>query len=166
MFQLMARMITFQTHISQLLAPVRTHLADASQPKVYNQLANLLQHASRGISANPTATPQDVMVFIHGVLEGGLAQEEAARQLAEAEATAAVHVADGAGWWPWVVCNMLQILFRARSAASHSADGCSANPDSQNVVQYSNNPCHRIAQLPTLSASSHNGWYVMKTLTT
>lgn len=97
MFQLLARMITFQTHISQLLAPVRSHLANASQPKVYNQLANLLQHASRGISANPTATPEHIMVFIHGVLEGGLAQEEAARKLAEAEATVAVHVDTDAG---------------------------------------------------------------------
>ena len=103
MFQLLARMVTFRTHIGPLLAPVRTNLPQASQPKVFNQLTNLLQHASRGISANATATPEDVMVFIHGVLEGGLAQEEAARQLAEAEATAAVLIPEVSGDSPFKV---------------------------------------------------------------
>lgn len=92
MYQLLARMVSFRANIGQLLGSVRTHLSDASQPKVYNKLSNLLQHASRGILGNPTAQPQDLMVFVHGVLEGGLAQEEAAREAAEAEATAAVRV--------------------------------------------------------------------------
>ena len=92
MYQLLARMVSFRANIGQLLGSVRTHLSDASQPKVYNKLSSLLQHASRGILANPTAQPQDLMVFVHGVLEGGLAQEEAAREAAEAEATAAVRV--------------------------------------------------------------------------
>ena len=91
MYQLLARMITFRQNIGQLLAAVRKHLPDASQPKVYNKLSVLLQHASRGIHANATASPQDLMVFIHGVLDGGLAGEEAAREAAQAEATAAVH---------------------------------------------------------------------------
>lgn len=90
MYQLLARMVSFRANIGQLLGSVRTHLSDASQPKVYNKLSSLLQHASRGIMANPTAQPQDLMVFVHGVLEGGLAQEEAAREAAEAVATAAV----------------------------------------------------------------------------
>lgn len=92
MYQLLARMVSFRANIGQLLGSVRTHLSDASQPKVYNKLSSLLQHASRGILANPTAQPQDLMVFVHGVLAGGLAQEEAAREAAEAEATAAVRV--------------------------------------------------------------------------
>lgn len=92
MYQLLARMVSFRAHIGQLLGAVRTHLPDASQPKVYNKLASLLQHASRGILANPTAQPQDLMTFVHGILEGGLAQEEAAREAAEAEATAAIRV--------------------------------------------------------------------------
>ncbi len=91
MYQLLARMITFRQNIGQLLAAVHKHLPDASQPKVYNKLSVLLQHASRGIHANATASPQDLMVFIHGVLDGGLAGEEAAREAAQAEATAAVH---------------------------------------------------------------------------
>lgn len=90
MYQLLACMVTFRANIGQLLGSVSTHLPDASQPKVYNKLSSLLQHASRGILANPTAQPQDLMVFVHGVLEGGLAQQEAAREAAEAEATAAV----------------------------------------------------------------------------
>lgn len=90
MYHLLARMVSFRANIGQLLGPVRTHLSEASQPKVYNKLSSLLQHASRGIMANPTAQPQDLMVFVHGVLEGGLAQEEAAREAAESEATAAV----------------------------------------------------------------------------
>ena len=90
MYQLLARMVTFRANIGQLLGSVRTHLVEASQPRVYNKLSSLLQHASRGILANPTAQHQDLMVFVHGVLEGGLAQEEAAQEAAEAEATAAV----------------------------------------------------------------------------
>lgn len=90
MYQLLARMVTFRANIGQLLGSVRTHLPEASQPRVYNKLSSLLQHASRGILANPTAQPQDLMVFVHGVLEGGLAQQEAAQEAAEAEATAAV----------------------------------------------------------------------------
>ena len=97
MYQLLARMITFRQNIGQLLAAVRKHLADASQPKVYNKLSVLLQHASRGIHANATASPQDLMVFIHGVLDGGLAGEEAAREAAQAEATAAVHTSSECG---------------------------------------------------------------------
>ena len=92
MYQLLARNITFRNSIGLLLAPVRAHLADVGQPKVASKLTSLLQHASRGIQANSTADPQDLMTFIHGVLEGGLAQEEAAREAAQAEATAAVHV--------------------------------------------------------------------------
>ena len=91
MYQLLARMITFRQNIGQLLAAVCKHLPDASQPKVYNKLSVLLQHASRGIHANATASPQDLMIFIHGVLDGGLAGEETAREAAQAEATAAVH---------------------------------------------------------------------------
>lgn len=91
MYQLLARMTTFRQNIGQLLAAVRKHLADASQPKVYNKLSVLLQHASQGFHANATASPQDLMVFIHGVLDGGLAGEEAAREAAQAEATAAVY---------------------------------------------------------------------------
>ena len=102
MYQLLARLITFRDSIGKLLAPVRTHLADASQPKVYNKLTVLLQHASRGIQANQTANPQDLMTLIHGVLEGGLAQEEAAREAAEAEATAAVHMPGGSLNWQLV----------------------------------------------------------------
>ncbi|KAK9818396.1 hypothetical protein WJX72_012002 [[Myrmecia] bisecta] len=87
-YQLLARMVTFRTHIGLLLSSVRVHLGEASNPKIRAKLAQMLQSAVRGIQANPSAGPEDVLVFVHSALEGGLAAEEdaqaAARQKAEA----------------------------------------------------------------------------------
>jgi hypothetical protein len=40
-------------------------LEQASNPKMRAKLVQLLQHAGRGLQANPTATPEDVMVRAH-----------------------------------------------------------------------------------------------------
>ena len=52
------------------------------------KLVALLQAAARGVSANPTATPADVVLFVHGVLEAGVAAEEEAAAQAGAAAEA------------------------------------------------------------------------------
>ena len=78
-----------------LLALVHSHLGEASHPKTRTKVVALLHHAGRGFAANPSAGPQDLMVFVHSVLEPGLAAEEAARQLAQAEATTALPAARG-----------------------------------------------------------------------
>ena len=48
--------------------------------------------------ANPTATPEDMLVFINAVLTDGLAAEEAARVQSQAAAAAATRQA---GAMPW-----------------------------------------------------------------
>ena len=68
---------------------VRERLGEASAPKVRAQLAALLQAALRGAAANPSATADDIAVFVYSTLEGGLAAEEAAAAAAAAAAEAA-----------------------------------------------------------------------------
>lgn len=75
-----------------MCAQVRERLGEASAPKVRAQLAALLQAALRGAAANPSATADDIAVFVYSTLEGGLAAEEAA-----AAATAAAAEAAGQG---------------------------------------------------------------------
>ena len=69
-------------------AQVSERLPEASNPGVRTKLAGLLQAAARGISANPTATPADIILFVHGVLETGIAAEEKAAAQARAAAEA------------------------------------------------------------------------------
>lgn len=63
---------------------VRTRLAEGPGPKARKQLESLLQHAVRGITANPTATLEDLLVFVHGTLSHGLAQEARSVELSQA----------------------------------------------------------------------------------
>lgn len=69
---------------------VRNRLGEANDPKVRNKLTQLLQYAARGVQANPSATVEDVLVFVHAVLSDGLQAEEAARARAQAAAQAAI----------------------------------------------------------------------------
>lgn len=66
---------------------MRARLAEGPGPKARKQLANLLQHAVRGIAANPTATLEDLLVFVHGTLQHGLAQEARSVELSQAAAS-------------------------------------------------------------------------------
>jgi len=53
-YQLLARIITFGERIAELLTTVQSRLAEASHPKTRSKLSALLQHAARGVLANPT----------------------------------------------------------------------------------------------------------------
>ncbi|KAK9863125.1 hypothetical protein WJX84_001609, partial [Apatococcus fuscideae] len=86
-YLLLARHITFRTHVASLLAPVRARLAEGPGPRARKQLENLLQHAVRGIAANPTATLEDLLVFVHGTLQHGLAQEARSVEVSQAAAS-------------------------------------------------------------------------------
>ena len=59
-------------NVCTLSAQVRNRLPEAGDPRVRNKLAALLQHAARGVAANPTAAPADLLLFCHGVLEDGV----------------------------------------------------------------------------------------------
>lgn len=63
-------------------------LPEASSPKVRAKLQQLLQAAVQGVLANDSVSPSDLLLFIHGVLEAGIAAEEAAQAAAQAAAEA------------------------------------------------------------------------------
>ena len=52
------------------------------------KLQQLLQAAVQGVLANDSVSPSDLLVFIHGVLEAGIAAEEAAQTAVHADAEA------------------------------------------------------------------------------
>ena len=76
---------------------VTERLASAGLPAVRQRLAALLAAAERGVLANPTVSPQDLLLFMHTTLSGVLAAEEAAAVAVAADAEAAV---GGHGWSP------------------------------------------------------------------
>lgn len=74
---------------------MQSRLGEASNPKTRAKLSTLLQHASRGVLANPTAAPRDLAMFVFATADAGLVGEEAARDKAKGAAGAAT--ANGAG---------------------------------------------------------------------
>ncbi|GFR52618.1 hypothetical protein Agub_g15134, partial [Astrephomene gubernaculifera] len=83
-FQLLASGITFSSHMRPLLTVVTDRLHLAGHPTTRAKLTQLLQFAARGVRANPTAGPKQIMTFVVGVMEGCLTREEAARERAKA----------------------------------------------------------------------------------
>eukprot|EP00897_Mesotaenium_endlicherianum_P002352 jgi/Mesen1/2144/ME000152S01235 len=82
--RLLARAVTFRACAGALLRPVRANLGRSLDPKVRVKVEEMLRHLSAGVLANPTATPSDVLVFVHALVEDGVAGERAhARVLAE-----------------------------------------------------------------------------------
>ena len=69
-------------------AQVVGRLGEASNPKVRAKLHQLLQAAVQGVLANDSVSPSDLLLFIHGVLEAGIAAEEAAQTAVQAAAEA------------------------------------------------------------------------------
>ncbi|GIM17221.1 hypothetical protein Vretimale_19762, partial [Volvox reticuliferus] len=78
-YQLLASGITFSTHMKLLMTLVTDRLHLAGQPSVRAKLVQLLQFAARGIRANPTAGPKQIMALVVGIMDGCLTREEAAR---------------------------------------------------------------------------------------
>ena len=88
-YQILASLVTFKSQIPVLLSLVRNKLPEASNPKVRSKVAALLQSASVGLLANPTATAQDVCELVYAIVTTGLDAEEAAREKAGAASGAA-----------------------------------------------------------------------------
>ena len=63
-------------------------LGEASNPKARAKLQQLLQAAVQGVLANDSVSPSDLLIFIHSVLEAGVAAEEGAQAAAQAFAEA------------------------------------------------------------------------------
>ena len=69
-------------------AQVMGRLGEASNPKVRAKLQQLLQAAAQGVLANASVSPADLLIFVHGILEAGIAAEEAAQSAVQAAAEA------------------------------------------------------------------------------
>ena len=90
--------------LTRARAQVSERLPEAGSPGVRAKLVALLQAAARGIGANPTAAPADVLLFVHGVLETGMAAEEDAALRARAAAEAVGQATIGAQPLLWCSC--------------------------------------------------------------
>lgn len=69
-------------------AQVVGRLGEASNPKVRAKLQQLLQAAAQGVLANASVSPADLLIFVYGILEAGIAAEEAAQLALQAAAEA------------------------------------------------------------------------------
>lgn len=93
-YQLLAASVTFSpSAMEELLAPIRERLPAASSPSVRAKLSQLLQHAARGVAANPSAGGAPLAEFLFGLLDGCVSREEAARARAKEAVGAATSVA-------------------------------------------------------------------------
>ncbi|CAG9460436.1 unnamed protein product [Pedinophyceae sp. YPF-701] len=86
-FELLARWSTFDKYGRFLLQLVAARLPYAStSAALRTKLRGLLAHAARGTLANPTATAQDLMMFVHSTVGRALDAEEAAARHAAGDA--------------------------------------------------------------------------------
>lgn len=73
--KLVAQNITFKTHALKLLSPIKRHLQKHLTPKVQAKLDAVLHHIAAGISCNRTVDQTDMFVFVYGLIEDGIAEE-------------------------------------------------------------------------------------------
>ncbi|KAK9808411.1 hypothetical protein WJX73_001754 [Symbiochloris irregularis] len=78
-FQLLAQHTTTRSELAPLLGLVERHLPEADSSAVRTKLETLLSAAAMGLSANPSATPKDILVFVHSVLTSAASAAEEAQ---------------------------------------------------------------------------------------
>jgi U3 small nucleolar RNA-associated protein 20 len=78
--ELIAQSITFKTHALKLLSPVTTHLQKQLTPKVKTELEKMLNHIAVGIEHNPSVDQTDLFIFVYGLIEDGIKDENCERE--------------------------------------------------------------------------------------
>ncbi|KAG6678404.1 hypothetical protein I3842_14G078800 [Carya illinoinensis] len=73
--ELIAESITFKTHALKLLSPVTTHLQKQVTPKVKTELERMLNHIAIGIDRNPSVDETGLFIFLYGLIEDGIKDE-------------------------------------------------------------------------------------------
>ncbi|KAF5199197.1 Small subunit processome component 20-like protein [Thalictrum thalictroides] len=73
--KLVAQNITFKTHALKLLSPVKAHLHKHLTPKLKAKLEKMLHHIAEGIGCNPSVDNTDLFVFVYGLIEDGIVEE-------------------------------------------------------------------------------------------
>ncbi|KAI9195334.1 hypothetical protein LWI28_013950 [Acer negundo] len=72
-----ARNITFKTHALKLLSFVTIHLT----PKVESKFESMLDHIAAGIECNPSVDQTDLFVFIYGLIEDRIKEENGKHEI-------------------------------------------------------------------------------------
>lgn len=78
--QLIARSITFSTHASTLLVPVRHNLHRTLAPKEKVKIESMLRYLATGLQANASLSQTDLFVFVYGLIEDGMEEENVGRK--------------------------------------------------------------------------------------
>ncbi|KAI5069079.1 hypothetical protein GOP47_0015380 [Adiantum capillus-veneris] len=73
--KLVAQIVTFHVHGSTLLQTVRKKLKDAVIPKTKGKIERVLRQLAVGIQLNSSLKQEELFIFIYGVLEDGIADE-------------------------------------------------------------------------------------------
>lgn len=73
--ELIAQNITFKTHAFKLLSPITRHLQKQLTPKIKTELEKMLSHIAVGIERNPSVEQTDLFIFVFGLIEDGIKDE-------------------------------------------------------------------------------------------
>ncbi|KAK6941816.1 U3 small nucleolar RNA-associated protein 20, N-terminal [Dillenia turbinata] len=73
--KLIAQSITFKTHALRLLQTVTAHLQKHLSPKIKSKLETMLSYIASGIEGNPSVDQTDLFVFVFGLIEDGIKEE-------------------------------------------------------------------------------------------
>ncbi|KAK0607559.1 hypothetical protein LWI29_016732 [Acer saccharum] len=79
--ELIARNITFKTHALKLLSFVTIHLQKHLTPKVKSKFESMLDHIAAGIECNPSVDQTDLFVFIYGLIEDRIKEENGKHEI-------------------------------------------------------------------------------------
>ncbi|KAK6941811.1 U3 small nucleolar RNA-associated protein 20, N-terminal [Dillenia turbinata] len=67
--------ITFKTHALWLLQTVTAHLQKHLSPKIKSKLETMVSYIASGIEGNPSVDQTDLFVFVFGLIEDGIKEE-------------------------------------------------------------------------------------------
>ncbi|KAM7259266.1 hypothetical protein ACFE04_015007 [Oxalis oulophora] len=75
--KLIAQSVTFKTHALTLVSSVTSNVRKYLTPKLKMKLESMLSHIAAGIQNNPSVDQSDLFVFVYGLVEDGIKEENA-----------------------------------------------------------------------------------------
>ena len=73
--KLISQSITFRTHSLKLLCPINAHLQKHLTPKAKSKIEQMLSQIAQGIECNPSAESAELFIFVYGLIEDGITEE-------------------------------------------------------------------------------------------
>lgn len=83
--ELIAQNITFKTHALKLLSIVTSQFEMHLTPKVKLKLESMLDHIAAGIECNPSVDETDLFVFIYGLIEDRINEENSVHEISSSK---------------------------------------------------------------------------------